>query len=144
MGSCVEPSNVRANGAACEFRHRCFGCSHFRTDPSYLPELRTYLTKLLTTRERLAAALPDLADWARSQALPTQQEIDTLRRLITACQNVLAQLDPDRAATEEAIELLRKCRAGLDTTVPVEFLGVVAQPAPTLFPAVAAEAGRHR
>lgn len=51
MGSCVEPSNVRARGGACDFRYRCFGCTHSRTDPSYLPELRAYLSRLLATRQ---------------------------------------------------------------------------------------------
>jgi len=131
MGSCVEPSNVKASGAACDFRYRCFGCAHFRTDPSYLPELRGYLSKLLAARERLTAALP------------AEEEIATVRRLIGACQDALASLDPaDRAAVEEAIELLRKGRASLDTTFPAQFRGMVAQPAPALFPAVAAEARR--
>jgi hypothetical protein len=143
MGSCVEPSNVRANGAACDFRYRCFGCSHFRTDPSYLPELRTYLSTLLTSRERLAAAVPELADWARRQALPAEQEIDAVRRLIDACEQALVRLDPpERQAVEQAIGLLRQGRAGLDTTFPVQFRGLIAQPAPTLFPAVIAETAR--
>lgn len=145
MGSCVEPANVKASGAACDFRYRCFGCAHFRTDPSYLPELRGYLSKLLAARERLTAALPELAEWARRQALPAEEEITTVRRLIGACEDALASLDPsDRAAVEEAIEPLRKGRASLDTAFPAQFRGVVAQPAPALFPAVAAEARRAR
>jgi hypothetical protein len=39
FGICVEPSNVKAAGHACPFRFRCLGCDHFRTDPSYLPDL---------------------------------------------------------------------------------------------------------
>ncbi len=145
MGSCVEPANVKANGAACDFRYRCFGCAHVRTDPSYLPELRGYLSKLLAARERLTAALPELAERARREALPAEEEIATVRRLIGACEDELASLDPpDRAAVEEAIELLRKGRASLDTTFPAQFREVVAQSAPALFPAVAAEARRAR
>jgi hypothetical protein len=56
FGTCVEPSNVKAHGHACPFRFRCLGCDHFRTDPSYLPDLRTYLDKLLHDRERVTAA----------------------------------------------------------------------------------------
>lgn len=145
MGSCVEPSNVRARGGACDFRHRCFGCAHFRTDPSYLPELRAYLSKLLATRERLAAAVPQLADWARREAMPSDEEIDAVRRLIAACDETLAELDADdRAAIEAAIEALRTGRAAMDTTFPVQFRGVVAQPAPVLFPTIAAQAGHLR
>jgi integrase len=40
FGTCSEPSNVQAGGGACPFRFRCLGCAHFRSDPSYLPELR--------------------------------------------------------------------------------------------------------
>ena len=145
MGSCVEPSNVRANGAACDFRYRCFGCAHFRTDPSYLPELRAYLSKLLATRERLVAALPDLADWRPSRRHPGQRR-DRHRppsnhRLRTRPRPARP---PDRATVTEAIELLRKGRAEMDTTFPVQFRGMVAQPAPAVFPAVAAETGRSR
>ena len=125
--------------------HRLDTEAHFRTDPSYLPELRGYLSKLLAARERLTAALPGLAERARREALPAEEEIATVRRLIGACEDELASLDPpDRAAVEEAIELLRKGRASLDTTFPAQFRGVVAQSAPALFPAVAAEARRAR
>ncbi|MET9517998.1 site-specific integrase [Streptomyces sp. NPDC002994] len=68
-GICVEPSNVKAGGHGCPFRFRCVGCDHFRTDPSYLPELRTYLDTLLRDREHLAAAtyLDGLTDDEREQ-----------------------------------------------------------------------------
>ena len=33
MGHCTEPSNVKAGGHSCPYRHQCFGCEHFRTDP---------------------------------------------------------------------------------------------------------------
>jgi hypothetical protein len=35
--TCNEPSNVRTQGTACPFRHRSFGCTHFRTDPHIWP-----------------------------------------------------------------------------------------------------------
>ncbi|HUY46001.1 MAG TPA: hypothetical protein VMV92_09785, partial [Streptosporangiaceae bacterium] len=37
FGICTEPGNVSAGGGSCPFRHRCFGCEYFRTDPSYQP-----------------------------------------------------------------------------------------------------------
>jgi hypothetical protein len=55
LGICTEPSNVQAGGGACSFRFRCLGCGHFRSDPSYLPELRDYLDTLLRDRERIGA-----------------------------------------------------------------------------------------
>ena len=62
LGHCVEPHNVKALGSACPFSHQCLGCVHFRTDPSYLPDLYAYLEQLLDARERLNAAVPQLRD----------------------------------------------------------------------------------
>jgi integrase len=137
FGVCQEPTNVRAHGQACPFRHQCFGCTHFRTDPSYLPELRTHLGRLLADDERLRAAAPELEQWARHAAIPAGEEIAAVRQLIDRCQAVLTELpDADRAATQDAIAVLRRHRAQLDTAVPVRFLGVIGSPAPRLFPTV--------
>jgi signal transduction histidine kinase len=135
FGTCVEPSNVRAHGQSCQFRHRCFGCAHFRTDPSYVPELRAYLGEMLLAKERLATALPELADWARVEALPHDDEIATVRRLIAACEHALEHLpDGEHRPTEEAIAVLREARAHLDATFPVQFRGLVVQSKPSVFP----------
>jgi hypothetical protein len=137
FGICREPTNIKAHGQACPFRHQCFGCTHFRTDPSFLPDLRAYLNRLLTDHERLRAALPELDEWARNAAIPSAEEIDAVRRIIDRCQELLANLAGDeRTVVEESIALLRAGRAQLDTTVPVRFLGVVGSPAPRLFPNV--------
>lgn len=137
FGTCQEPTNVRAHGQACPFRHQCFGCTHFRTDPSYLPELNAHLRRLLADEERLRAAAPELEDWARNAAIPSAEEIAAVRQIIDRCQTVLADLpDAERAATQDAIAVLRRGRAQLDTTVPVRFLGVIGPPAPRLFPTV--------
>ena len=53
---CTEPSNVKAGGGACPYKYVCTGCGHFRSDPSYLPELKSYLQQLLADRERVHAA----------------------------------------------------------------------------------------
>jgi hypothetical protein len=78
FGVCSEPSNVTAGGGACPFRFRCLGCGHFRSDPSYLPELRGYLDTLLRTRERIRSAR-DLEEWAKAEAMPSDEEITRLR-----------------------------------------------------------------
>ena len=80
FGICTEPSNVQAGGGACPFRFRCLGCGHFRSDPSYLPELRDYLDTLLRDRERIRATT-ELDDWARAEAMPSDAEIARLRRI---------------------------------------------------------------
>jgi len=82
LGLCTEPSNVKARGHGCDYRYRCVGCEHFRTDPSNQAELRDYLHQLLAGRERLAAAVPQLAEWARRDATPSDEEIAALRQLI--------------------------------------------------------------
>ena len=137
FGVCTEPTNVKAYGQVCPFRHQCFWCTYFRSDPSFLPELRSYLTRLLGDRERLRAALPELEDWARLAAIPSAEEVASLRRIIDRCEELIGSLtDDDRVAVEEDVAVLRRARAQLDTSVPVRFRGVVAQPVTRLYPNV--------
>lgn len=135
LGLCTEPSNVKARGHGCVYRYRCVGCEHFRTDPSNQAELREYLHQLLTSRERLAATVPQLADWARREAVPSEEEIAALRALIRRNDQLIAELDPgDRVAVLEAIATTRRLRAQLRVTVPDRFKGVTRPPRPTLHP----------
>jgi integrase len=111
-GRCSEPSNVAAGGRACPVRFRCAGCDHFRTDVSYLPDLTAYLDDLLRTRERLAAAIDGVDEWARADATPAQDEITRIRRLIGRIKGDIAQLPADRRArVDEAVTVIRKHRA---------------------------------
>jgi integrase len=135
MGHCTEPSNVKAGGQACPYRYQCLGCEHFRTDPASQPELRDYLHKLLLDRERLAGAVPALADWARRDATPSEQEISALRALIRRNDELVDRLDPaDRAAILDAIAVTRRVRAQLATKVPARLRTATRQPRPTLSP----------
>ncbi len=135
FGICTEPTNVKAHGQSCPFRHQCFGCSRFRSDPSFLPELRSHLGRLLADRERLRAAAPDLEDWARNQAIPGAEEIGAVRRIVDRCQALLDDVNGnERADIDEAMAVLRRARAQLDISVPVRFLGTVGQRSPTLLP----------
>jgi integrase len=110
-GTCTEPSNVQAGGSACPVRFRCAGCDHFRTDVSYLPDLTAYLEDLLRTRERLAA-MADVDDWARAAAMPSDEEITRIRRLISQINGDITQLsDHERAGIDDAVAVLRKHRA---------------------------------
>lgn len=143
FGICTEPTNVAAAGRSCPFRHRCTGCEYFRTDPSYQSELRSYLAQLLADRERLATALPALAEWARRDAAPSDDEIDAVRRLVRANHDAVASLDDDdRSAVEAAIATIRTGRAHLDVTFPVELRGLTRQVGPTLFPTIERAARR--
>ena len=107
FGVCAEPSNVQAGGNACPFRFRCTGCDHFRTDVSYLPDLQAYLDDLLRNRERVLAAT-DIDDWARAEAMPSEEEIGRVRRLITRIQVGLENLTTDeRTHIEAAVAAIR-------------------------------------
>ena len=66
FGVCTEPTNVKAGGHACPYKYSCIGCGHFRSDASYLPELKSYLQQLLADRERILAAT-DVQEWARAK-----------------------------------------------------------------------------
>ena len=135
LGHCVEPHNVKTLGSGCPFSHQCLGCTHFRTDPSYLPELFTYLERLLEAQERLRAAVPELAEWARTKALPNDEEIQAVRRLIRANTVQLDELTAeDRRELNRLIQVLRAERARIDNVIPVHHVGSVAQSEPTFAP----------
>jgi hypothetical protein len=109
-GGCTEPSNVAAGGHSCPFRFRCIGCGHFRTDVSYLPDLETYLSDLLRSRERLLAAV-EVDEWARDEAMPSDEEISRVRRLISRMKQDIDELDQEeKAQIMEAVSVVRKHR----------------------------------
>lgn len=111
FGVCTEPSNVRAGGGACPFRFRCAGCDHFRTDVSYLPDLQAYLDDLLRNRERLLAC-SELDEWAQLEAMPSEEEVGRIRRLIARVKAGLEDLTAEeRTSVEEAVEVVRRNRA---------------------------------
>ena len=127
-GVCTEPSNVQAGGSACPFRFRCVGCDHFRTDISYLPDLQAYLDDLLRNRERLLAAT-DIEAWARTEAMPSEEEITRVRGLLARIRTGLDDLTPDeRTHVEDAVATVRRHRT---TTLGMPR---VRQPLPVLSP----------
>jgi integrase len=118
FGICTEPSNVKAGGHACPFRFRCHGCGHFRSDPSYLPELRAYLDTLLRNRERVRAAV-ELEEWARAEAMPSDEEISRVRQLIRRIETDLEHLsDQDRQQIDEACRIVRATRQTVHLGMP--------------------------
>ena len=110
-GTCTEPTNVKAGGGACPVRFRCVGCDHFRTDIAFLPDLQAYLEDLLRTRERLAASIDGVDEWARADATPTEEEIARIRRLINTIKGDVAELDDtQRAQIDDAVAIVRRHR----------------------------------
>jgi integrase len=133
-GRCTEPSNVAAGGGACPVRFRCAGCDHFRTDVSHLPELQAYLDDLLRTRERLAATIDGVDEWARADATPTEQEISRIRRLINRITGDIAGLDEtERAQIDHAVAVVRRHRAAHPVPLAVPTIRIAA-PAPLTAP----------
>ncbi|MEU7046498.1 hypothetical protein AB0A77_36375 [Streptomyces varsoviensis] len=109
-GTCTEPANVAAGGHDCPVRFRCVGCGRFRTDISYLPDLEAYLADLLRNRERLAA-FTDADTWARAEALPSDEEIAHVRRLVHRLrQDLDALTDDELAQIREAVAVVRRSR----------------------------------
>src|SRR5680860_1863835 len=113
FGICAEPSNVKAGGNACPFRFRCVGCDHFRTDVSYLPDLQAYLDDLLRNRERVLAAT-DIEPWARAEALPSQDEISRVRRLIARVNTGMDDLTAEEQdEVQRAVDTVRRHRTAM-------------------------------
>ncbi|MFD6893472.1 tyrosine-type recombinase/integrase [Rhodococcus sp. NPDC060086] len=109
-GTCSEPGNVTAGGGECPVRFRCVGCAHFSTDVSYLPDLEAYLADLLRSRERLHAAFA-ADDWAKAEAMPSDEEITRIRRLLSGIKDDVDELSAeDRAQITEAVSVVRRAR----------------------------------
>jgi hypothetical protein len=118
FGICTEPSNVKAGGQACPYKLTCLGCGHFRSDPSYLPELKSYLQQLLADRARIEAAT-DLQDWAKDQLTPRDEEIEQLRALIRRIEADVSDLsDEDLARIREAVTVIRTTRQTVNLGFP--------------------------
>jgi DNA-binding MurR/RpiR family transcriptional regulator len=91
-------------------QYTCTGCGHFRSDPSYLPELKSYLQQLLADRERLHAAT-DLQPWARAQVTPPDGQVTQVRELIRRIEADMDDLsDTDRAQIQQAVTAIRAAR----------------------------------
>ena len=78
---------------------------------SYLPDLQAYLDDLLRSKERLLAAT-ELDDWAKADALPSEEEITRIRRLITRIKTGLDDLTAaERDQVGRAVTVVRQHRA---------------------------------
>jgi hypothetical protein len=124
---------------------KCLGCNHFRTDPSYLPELGEYLTQLLVSKERLNAAGDQIEPWAFRSAMPSDEEIDRVRQLIRRCENALTSLaDADRAEIESCISQVRTARGQAVQAIPLQLTGRIRIADPAVFPAAHGRLLRHQ
>ena len=121
-GACVEPQNVASMGGACKFMLKCLGCKHFRTDLSHLPALEAYERQLVSTRERLLAEteVDGVEGWARRAALPSEEEIERVRYLISRIRETLGELPAEeRAELQELLAAERTSRSAILERLPV-------------------------
>ena len=93
------------------------------TDVSYLPDLTAYLDDLLRTRERLAASIDGVDEWARADAMPAAEEIRRVRQLVSQIKGDIDRMDAgQRAQIDEAVGVVRSHRAvhlGMPSVRPV-------------------------
>ena len=79
---------------------------------SHLPDLTGYLDDLLRTRERLAAAIDGVDEWARADATPAEEEIRRVRHLVNRIKGDITRLDASqRAQIDDAVAAVRRHRA---------------------------------
>lgn len=119
FGACTEPSNVRTGGQACPYHFPCLNCGHFRSDPAYVKELKSYRQRRVIDRERLHA-VTDLEDWVRTALHASDAEIATLRNLIRrleATTDTTAATE-DRASTHGAVEVSRGLHEPVELGIP--------------------------
>jgi hypothetical protein len=99
---------------------------------SFLPDLTAYLDDLLRTRERLAATVAGVDEWARADATPTDEEISRIRRLINRLKGDIAELDEtERTQIDDAIAVVRRHRAAHAAPLGMPTVRAAAPPPPT-------------
>jgi len=97
--------------------------AEIKTDVSHLPDLTGYLDDLLRTRERLAASIDGVDEWARADAMPAAEEIRRVRHLVSQIKGDIDRMDAGRRAQiDEAVSVVRRHRAvhlGMPSVRPV-------------------------
>ena len=93
------------------------------------------------TRERLAATLDGVDEWARADATPTAEEITRIRRLIARITGEIAGLDQtERAQIDHAVAIVRRHRAAHPVALGLPTIRPAAAPAPMTAALTAPEA----
>lgn len=105
-GGCTEPSNIKAGGTACPIRFQCSGCTFYRPDPSYLPDIERHLVELKTNAaqaRRLNAPPHTIANF--------EGQVEDFKRIVDRMRTDLALLpEEDQAMISEAAAVLRTSR----------------------------------
>ncbi|KHL04301.1 tyrosine-type recombinase/integrase [Sinomonas humi] len=105
-GGCTEPSNVKAGGDACPIRFQCAGCTFYRPDPSYLPDIERHLVELKTNaaQARRLGAPPHAVANFEGQVADFQRIVDRMRT------DVALLPEAEQQAIQSASEVLRSAR----------------------------------
>jgi integrase len=105
-GGCTEPSNVKAGGTACPIRFQCSGCTFYRPDPSYLPDIERHLVELKTN-----AAQARRIDAPPHVIANFDGQVDDFRRIVDRMRTDLSLLsEEDQEAIRSASAVLREAR----------------------------------
>jgi hypothetical protein len=100
---------------------------------AFLPDLQAYLDDLLRTRERLAATIDGIGEWARADATPTAEEITRIRRLINRITGDIAGLDQtQQAQIADAVAVVRRHRAAHPVALGLPTIRAAAPAPPTV------------
>lgn len=105
-GGCTEPSNVKAGGTACPIRFQCSGCTFYRPDPSYLPDIERHLIELKTNaaQARRIDAPPYAIANFEGQVQDFQRIVDRMRA------DVALLPEAEQQAIRSATAILRTAR----------------------------------
>ncbi|MGM7774466.1 tyrosine-type recombinase/integrase [Arthrobacter sp. KNU-44] len=105
-GGCTEPSNVKAGGTSCPIRFQCSGCTFYRPDPSYLPDIERHLVELKTNAaqaRRLHAPPYAIANF--------EGQVEDFQRIVDRMRADLALLpESQQTAIRTASAVLRSAR----------------------------------
>ena len=105
-GGCTEPSNVKAGGSACPIRFQCSGCTFYRPDPSYLPDIERHLVELKTNAaqaRRISAPPYAIANF--------DGQVQDFQKIVNRVRADLAMLpEAEQQAIRSASAVLRTAR----------------------------------
>lgn len=108
-GMCTEPTNVQAGGNACPIRFQCSGCSHYRTDVSYLPQIEEQIAQLRDNHERALAMEVDT--WTLTGITTEIEKYESVRARLR--EQLTEMGDTDRQVIEDHSAALRRHRTAV-------------------------------
>ncbi len=113
MGKVLRGQQGARRRAGLPILYQCAGCSHFESEPSFLPELRGYADDLRRKPETMLAA--GAADWAVDGVT---HQLEVIAGHIRTHGQLLQRLPADQCAViDDASVTVRKARQSLPVVV---------------------------